>query len=132
MRIPDDTPLEISEGIWNLFVDPEAVESRDHLPLYAEGMELLQRHRQSAERDPRAEWHSQFRVGIEGRRVVVILRTTWWPEPREKGTGFLGPTARFVVSTATGPGLLTFMCLEEEWEALVGDRPHLKPWPREN
>ena len=132
MKIPDDTPLEISEGISKLFVDPDALESRESFPLYAEGMDLVRRHRESAERGTRQEWESQFRVYIDGQLVVVILRTTWWPKPRETGTGFLAPTMRLVPSAASGPGLLTFMCLAEEWETLVGEQLALKPWPREN
>lgn len=130
MKIPDDTPVEVSEGVWNIFGDPAAMPAR--LPLDADGMELLGRHRHAAERDPRPEWWSQFRVGRAGRTFVVLVQTTWWPEPREGGLGFLGPTARFVPTTARGPGLLTLMCLEHEWEALLGERPDLKPWPREN
>lgn len=128
MKIPDDTPVEISEGIWNLFGDRSLANG---LPLDDNGMELLRRHRQSAERDPRPEWHSQFRFGISGRIFVVFVRTTWWREPRESGLGFLGATARFISPTTRGPGLLTLMCLEDEWEALIGERPEVKPWPQE-
>jgi len=35
-------------------------------------------------------------------------------------------------ATGTEPGLLTLVCLEQEWEALVGERPDVKPWPLEN
>ena len=38
----------------------------------------------------------------------------------------------FVPTPAKGPGLLTLMCLEEEWETLLGERPDIKRWPREN
>jgi hypothetical protein len=39
----------------------------------AVGMELLRRHRESAERDPRPELLSQFRVGKSGRTFVVLV-----------------------------------------------------------
>lgn len=58
--------------------------------------------------------HSQFRFGTAGRLFVVILRTTWWREPRENTLGFLAPTTRFLPATAQGPGLLTLICLEGE------------------
>lgn len=128
MIIPDDTPLEISEGAWNLFVDPEALESREGFPLYAEGMELVRRHRESALRGERLEWQSQIRAYLDGQLVVVILRTAWWPDPRENQAGVPSTAVRLVPSTASGPGLLTFMCLAEELERGTP----LRPWPRDN
>ncbi len=37
MKIPDDTPVEISEGVWSLFGDPEAL-AQGRLPLDANGL----------------------------------------------------------------------------------------------
>lgn len=47
MKIPDDTPVELSMGIWRLFgVGELSDRSRPELPLDAAGMELLRRHRE--------------------------------------------------------------------------------------
>lgn len=135
MKIPDDTPVELSMGIWRLFgVGELSGRSRPELPLDAAGMELLRRHREVAEeRGPiPPDFELRLRFGGSGQIFVVFVCTMWWREPRENSPSFFADTIRFVPTTSKGPGLLTLMCLEEEWEALVGERPDKKPWPREN
>jgi hypothetical protein len=97
-------------GIWHLFgVGELSDRARAEIPLDAMGMQLLRRHRETAEGDPRSDpdWESRFRIGTAGRTIVVFLRTTWWREPRENSLGFLADTMRFVPTSAKGPGLLT-------------------------
>jgi hypothetical protein len=146
MKILDDTPVELTEGIGRLFIigGPNAL-PRVHPPssdpstsiLVMEDVEtiltpdllaLLARHR--AQGDPPVS--SMFRGGIAGRVFVVVMYTSRVPDLRE--SIFLVPTIRLMSTPPTGPGLLRLVCLEEEWTPATGitERPIDRPWPREN
>lgn len=141
--IPDDTPIEFTEGIARLFVargmpagrgsdDPETVilvtdDVDDMLaPLLRE---LLARHRRDAE----TPTSSMFRVGVDGRMVVVVMHTETSPDRRE--AFFRVSTVRLMHSSLTGSGLVTFVCLEDEWTPATGQDElpiQGRPWPRDN
>jgi hypothetical protein len=144
--IPVDTPVEVTEGIGRLFIiggrnaPPRATSSSPIAQtsiLVMEDIEsiltpdlraLLARHR--AQGDPPTT--SMFRIGLAGLTVAVAMHTEQVADLRE--SLFRVRTLRLMCEPPTGSGLLTLVCLEEEWTPATGltGRPIDRPWPREN
>lgn len=145
--IPSDTPFEFTEGIARLFMTlkapstigqgPEAdptttiLVMEDAESIVPDLRELLVRHRTQAKDDSGGT--SMFRVGREGRMVVVVMQTLRAPDLRE--AIFRVSTIRVMQAPKTGAGLLTFVCLDDEWTDATGEAElpiKDRRWPREN
>jgi hypothetical protein len=143
MTMADGTALEVTEGIARLFVAsglPERAGRRgapqtvilvmdDVADMVSPDLlDLVARHRGSGKEPMR----SMFRAGVAGRTVVMVMNSETIPDLREPL--FKVSTIRLMRSPA-GSGLLTFVCLEEEWADAAGEaEPPIqgRSWPREN
>jgi hypothetical protein len=143
MKMADGTALEFTEGIARLFVAsglPERTGRRGAAQTVILVMDdaadtvspdllaLVARHRGSG----KVPMRSMFRYGLAGRMVVIVMNTEPIPDLREPL--FKVSTIRLMRSSA-GAGLLTFVCLEEEWADATGETElpiQGRSWPREN
>jgi hypothetical protein len=143
MTMADGTALEFTEGIARLFVASGLPErkGRGGAPqtvilviddaadmVSPDLLALVARHRRSGKVPVR----SMFRYGLAGHMAVIVMITEAVPDVREPL--FKVSTIRLMRSPA-GSGLLTFVCLEEEWADATGEtEPPIqgRSWPREN